>query len=49
MTGVPLIVESYSEYQAMMRSLVAAKTIQEAMQICWDLRLCDPLALAVRA
>lgn len=38
MTGVPLIFESYSEYQAVVRSLIATNTIQEATQICWDLR-----------
>jgi carboxylate-amine ligase len=38
MTGPPLIFESYSEYQAMVRSLIATNTIQEATQICWDLR-----------
>ncbi len=38
MTGPPLIFESYSEYQAMVRSLIATNTIHEATQICWDLR-----------
>lgn len=38
MTGSPLIFESYSEYQAIVRSLIATNTIQEATQICWDLR-----------
>ncbi len=38
MTGAPLIFESYSDYQAMVRSLIATNTIQEATQICWDLR-----------
>jgi carboxylate-amine ligase len=41
MTGAPLIFESYSEYQAMVRSLIATNTIQEATQICWDLRLSE--------
>jgi gamma-glutamyl:cysteine ligase YbdK (ATP-grasp superfamily) len=30
--------ESYSKYQATVRSLIATNTIQEATQICWDLR-----------
>jgi gamma-glutamyl:cysteine ligase YbdK (ATP-grasp superfamily) len=39
---VPLIFASYSEYQATVRSLIATKTIQEATQICWDLRPSEP-------
>jgi glutamate---cysteine ligase / carboxylate-amine ligase len=38
MTGVPLILESYQEYQAIVQALISTQTIQDATQICWDLR-----------
>jgi carboxylate-amine ligase len=41
MAGPPLIFESYSEYEALVRGLIATKTIQEATQICWDVRLSE--------
>ncbi|MBE9169042.1 glutamate--cysteine ligase [Pleurocapsales cyanobacterium LEGE 06147] len=41
MTGPPLIFESYNEYRAVVRSLVATNTIQEVTQICWDIRLSE--------
>ncbi len=41
MAGPPLIFESYSEYEALLRGLIATKTIQEATQICWDVRLSE--------
>ncbi|NEQ23597.1 MAG: carboxylate-amine ligase [Microcoleus sp. SIO2G3] len=37
-TGAPDIFESFSDYQVVVRSLIATNTIQEATQICWDLR-----------
>ncbi|MEB3358260.1 MAG: carboxylate-amine ligase [Synechococcales bacterium] len=41
MTGPPLIFQSYSDYQGTVQSLIATQTIQEATQICWDLRLSE--------
>jgi carboxylate-amine ligase len=41
MAGPPLLFESYAEYQAVVQSLIATKIIQEATQICWDIRLSE--------
>lgn len=38
MAGPPPIFESYSDYETMVRMLVATNTIQETTQVCWDLR-----------
>ena len=41
MTGSPLLFKSYSDYRATVQSLINTQTIQEATQICWDLRLSE--------
>jgi carboxylate-amine ligase len=41
MTGPPLIFASYRQYQAVVQTLIATQTIQDATQVCWDIRLSE--------
>lgn len=41
MAGAPLLFNSYTEYNAVVRSLMTTNTIQDASQICWDIRLSE--------
>jgi glutamate---cysteine ligase / carboxylate-amine ligase len=41
MAGPPLFFDSLAQYDATVQALVAANTIQEATQICWDIRLSE--------
>lgn len=41
MTGPPLLFENYSDYRATIQALISTQTIQDATQLCWDLRLSE--------
>ncbi|MEH2067720.1 MAG: carboxylate-amine ligase [Nostoc sp.] len=41
LSGVPLVFESFEEYEALVEALVATKTVEEATKIYWDVRLSE--------
>jgi len=41
MTGPPLLFENYRDYQATVQALINTQVIQDATQLCWDLRLSE--------
>lgn len=40
-SGPPLIFESHTEYEALVKALVATKSVEEATKIYWDVRLSE--------